>query len=81
MVNVHVGHDCVVGDSSIFANGVSLLVMLNLEIMYSWQVTLLHQFCQMGSYSMAAAGSIVTQDVPPFVMVEGKEPLRMVSIS
>lgn len=72
MVNVHVGHDCVVGDNSIFANGVSLAGHVELgNHVFMAGHSAIHQFCQMGSYSMAAAGSIVTQDVPPFVMVEG----------
>jgi UDP-N-acetylglucosamine acyltransferase len=30
-----------------------------------------HQFCRVGEHAMVAAGSIVLQDVPPFVTVAG----------
>jgi UDP-N-acetylglucosamine acyltransferase len=30
-----------------------------------------HQFCRVGEHAMLAAGSIVLQDVPPFVTVSG----------
>src|SRR5207302_2016059 len=30
-----------------------------------------HQFCRVGAHAMVAAGSIVLQDVPPFVMAAG----------
>jgi UDP-N-acetylglucosamine acyltransferase len=30
-----------------------------------------HQFCRVGEHAMLAAGSIVLQDVPPFVTVTG----------
>ena len=31
----------------------------------------IHQFCAMGPHSMAAGGSIVLRDVPPFVICSG----------
>jgi UDP-N-acetylglucosamine acyltransferase len=72
MVNVHVGHDCIIGDNSIFANGVSLAGHVELENhIFLAGHSAVHQFCKLGSYSMAAAGAIVTQDVPPFVTVQG----------
>jgi len=30
-----------------------------------------HQFCRVGTHAMLAAGSIVLQDVPPYVTVSG----------
>jgi UDP-N-acetylglucosamine acyltransferase len=30
-----------------------------------------HQFCRIGAHAMVAAGSIVLQDVPPFVTASG----------
>lgn len=72
MVNVHVGHDCIVGSNCIFANGVSLAGHVELDDhIFMAGHSAAHQFCKLGSYSMAAAGTIVTQDVPPFVTVAG----------
>jgi UDP-N-acetylglucosamine acyltransferase len=31
----------------------------------------IHQFCSMGAHSMAAGGSIVLRDLPPFVICSG----------
>jgi UDP-N-acetylglucosamine acyltransferase len=30
-----------------------------------------HQFCRVGAHTMIAAGSVVVQDVPPYVMAAG----------
>jgi UDP-N-acetylglucosamine acyltransferase len=32
---------------------------------------LIHQFCRIGAHSFCAMGSVVTKDVPPFVIVGG----------
>ena len=72
MVNVHVGHDCIIGDKCIFANGVSLAGHVELgDHIFMGGHSAIHQFCKMGSYSMTAGGSTVVQDVPPFVAVHG----------
>lgn len=72
MVNVHVGHDSVVGDKCILANGVSLAGHVELgDHVYMAGHSAIHQFCKMGAYSMAAGGAIITQDVPPWVTVHG----------
>lgn len=72
MVNVHVGHDCIIGSHCIFANGVSLAGHVEMEDhIFLAGHSAVHQFCKLGAYSMAAAGSTVIQDVPPFVTVHG----------
>jgi acyl-[acyl carrier protein]--UDP-N-acetylglucosamine O-acyltransferase len=30
-----------------------------------------HQFCRIGAHTMTAAGTVVVQDIPPFVMAAG----------
>ena len=72
MVNVHVGHDCQVGDDSVFANGVSLaghVEIGNRAVLGGHSAV--HQFCKLGPLTMTAGGAIVVQDVPPFVLVHG----------
>lgn len=69
----HVGHDCVVGDHNIFANGATLGGHVELEhhVFVSGHVAV-HQFCRVGAYSMLGGVSGIVQDVPPFVMTNGQ---------
>jgi UDP-N-acetylglucosamine acyltransferase len=68
----HVGHDCSVGDSNIFANAATLAGHVELEhhAFLSGQVAV-HQFCRIGAYAMIAGVTGVPQDVPPFVIADG----------
>ncbi len=72
MVYSHVAHDCVIGNDSIFANGVAIAghCVVGDKAVFGG-LSGLHQFCHVGDMAMVAAGAIVTQDVPPFVMVQG----------
>lgn len=72
MVNSHVAHDCRVGDNSIMANN-SLLaghVSVGNRVNISGAVGV-HQFCRIGDYAMVGGQSHITQDVPPYVLVDG----------
>lgn len=72
MAYVHIAHDCVVGDRTIFANAASLAGHVRVD---DWVIlggfTLVHQFCQIGAHAFTSMGSIVNRDVPPYVMVAG----------
>ncbi len=72
MASTHVGHDCVVGDNNVLANYVALAghVKLGNNVILGGY-TGVHQFCQVNSYSMCGMGSMVSKDVPMFVMVSG----------
>ena len=73
MAYVHVAHDCMVGDDSIFANAASLaghVVVENKVVLGGF--TLVHQFCRIGAHSFTSMGSIINRDVPPYVTVAGK---------
>lgn len=72
----HVGHDCVVGDNNILANYVALaghVVVGDSVILGGY--TGIHQFCQISSFSMCGMGSMVTKDIPRYMMVSG-DPAR-----
>lgn len=72
MINAHVAHDCVVGDHCIFANNATLaghVIVENNAIVGG--MCAIHQFCRIGAHAMLGGGSIVVQDVPPFVMAQG----------
>ena len=72
MAYVHVAHDCRVGDNNIIANNGALAghVQLGNGVILGG-ATLVHQFCQIGDFSMTAAGTVVFQDIPAFVMAAG----------
>ena len=72
MAYVHIAHDCVVGDDNIFANNATLAGHVKVAhgaILGGFSG--IHQFCQVGAYSMASMGSMVVKDMPAFVMVSG----------
>ena len=72
MAYIHIAHDCVVGDHTIFANNASLAGHAAVDdhsILGGF--TLVHQFCLIGAHAFCAMGSAITKDVPPFVMVSG----------
>ena len=72
MNNVHIAHDCVVGDQTIMAGYAGLAGHVQLG---DWAIvgamSGLHQFVKMGPHSMCGFQSHVSQDVPPFMMVDG----------
>lgn len=72
MAFAHIGHDCVVGDHNIFANGATLAghVELAHHAFLSGHVAV-HQFARIGAYVMVAGVTGVSQDVPPFTLVDG----------
>lgn len=72
MAYVHVAHDCNVGNHVIIANNAALAGHVQVaDGVILGGGTLVHQFCQIGAYSMTAAGTVVFQDIPAFVMASG----------
>ena len=72
MAYVHIAHDCIVGNNTIFANAASLAGHVTVD---DWVIlggfTLVHQFCQIGAHAFTSMGSIINRDVPPYVTVAG----------
>ncbi len=72
MAYVHIAHDCQVGDQTILANNATLAGHVHLG---DWAIigglTGVHQFVKIGAHVMAGFASAVTQDVPPFMTVDG----------
>lgn len=72
MAGVHIAHDCVVGNHTIFANSAAVA---GHSVIDDWVIlggyTLVHQFCHLGAHSFCGMGSVISQDVPNFVMVSG----------
>lgn len=72
MAYAHIAHDCQLGDAIIMANSATLAghVEVANNAIISAQVCI-HQFVRIGTLAMAAGGSMVSQDIPPFAMVHG----------
>jgi UDP-N-acetylglucosamine acyltransferase len=72
MAYCHVAHDCIVGNSTIFANAASLSGHVEVgDFAILGGFTSVHQFTQIGSKSLCGLGSVVTQDIPPFCTAAG----------
>ncbi len=72
MAYVHVAHDCVLNDDIILANNVALAGHVNIHshaILGGF--SLIHQFCTIGEYCFTAMNSVISKDIPPYVMVSG----------
>ncbi|NJD05760.1 MAG: acyl-ACP--UDP-N-acetylglucosamine O-acyltransferase [Methylococcaceae bacterium] len=73
MAYTHVAHDCVVGDHVIMANAASLAGHVRVgDHAILGGFSLVHQFCQIGPHSFSAMGSVMSRDIPPYVMVGGR---------
>jgi len=72
MAYVHVAHDCQVGDHTIFANNAQIAGHVHVG---DWAIlggfTVVHQFVRIGAHCITAMGTILLQDVPPYVMAAG----------
>jgi UDP-N-acetylglucosamine acyltransferase len=67
MSYAHIGHDCQVGNSTIFVNGATLAGHVTVEDYATVGAFCpVHQFCRIGQHSYIAAFTVITQDVPPF---------------
>lgn len=72
MANVHLAHDCLVGDDNVFANNASLAghVVVGNRVTFGGYA-LIYQFVRIGDLAMVAFSAGVKQNVPPFALVEG----------
>jgi UDP-N-acetylglucosamine acyltransferase len=72
MAYVHVAHDCQIGSRTVFANNAQLAGHVHVEdYVIFGGFTVVHQFCRIGAHSITGLGTIVLQDVPPFIKASG----------
>jgi UDP-N-acetylglucosamine acyltransferase len=73
MANCHVGHNCVIGSNVMMANmvGVSGHVLVEDNVVLGGIVGV-HQHVRIGKFAMIGGFSKVSQDVPPFMMADGR---------
>ncbi|MES2787862.1 MAG: acyl-ACP--UDP-N-acetylglucosamine O-acyltransferase [Pseudomonadota bacterium] len=73
MAYVHLAHDCIVGNHTIFANNSQLAGHVEVG---DWVIlggfTVVHQFVRVGAHGMTAMCSLLFADQPPFVMSQGQ---------
>jgi UDP-N-acetylglucosamine acyltransferase len=70
MSYAHIGHDCLVGDHTIFVNGGTLAGHVTVEDYATVGAFCpVQQFCRIGRHSYIGAHTVITQDVPPFSKV------------
>ena len=72
MANSHVAHDVQLGDGCILANSTALAghVVVEDRVIFGG-LSAVHQFTRIGRLAFVSGGAMVTQDVPPYVTVQG----------
>lgn len=72
MANVHLGHDCVLGDRILVANNSMFAGHIHVESFANISGAVgLHQFVRVGAYSYIGGMSRIVHDVPPYMLIEG----------
>ncbi|HYH43022.1 MAG TPA: acyl-ACP--UDP-N-acetylglucosamine O-acyltransferase [Burkholderiales bacterium] len=72
MAYVHVAHDCRIGNRTIFANNAQLAGHVEVgDDAILGAFTAVHQFVRIGAHAFTGLGTILLQDVPPYVKASG----------
>ncbi|MEE9603838.1 MAG: acyl-ACP--UDP-N-acetylglucosamine O-acyltransferase [Thermoguttaceae bacterium] len=72
MGNIHIAHDCILGNNTIITNNSLLAGHVELgDRAYISGAVAVHQFCRIGTLAMVGGQAHVVQDIPPFVTVDG----------
>jgi len=72
MAYVHLAHDCQVGNNTIFANNAQLAGHVEVgDFAILGGFTVVHQFVKIGAHIITGMGTILLQDVPPYVLASG----------
>ena len=81
MASCHIAHDCILENDIVIANNVLLGGHVRVESFASFGgLAAVHHFVTVGRHAFVGGLTRVTQDVPPFMLVEGN-PLRVWSIN
>ena len=72
MAYTHIAHDCHIADHTTLANNTTLAGHVHLgDWVTIGGLTGIHQFVKIGAHAMIGFASAVSQDVPPFMLVDG----------
>ena len=81
MATAHVAHDCRLADDVVLANAATLGGHVEIGDMAQLSgLCAIHQHVRIGAHAFVAGGSIVTQDVAPYCLVQGDR-ARLVSLN
>lgn len=81
MTGSHVAHDCHLGDEVRMASGATLGGHVQIEdAAWLGGLCAVHQHGRVGALAFVAGGAMVTQDVPPYCLVQGDR-ARLVSLN
>ena len=68
MAYVHIAHDCIVKNNIVIANNTTLAGHVEVdEHVVLGGFTAIHQFCKVGQHAITMGGTLLSQDVPPYV--------------
>ncbi|MHB1678953.1 MAG: acyl-ACP--UDP-N-acetylglucosamine O-acyltransferase [bacterium] len=72
MMSTHVAHDCVIGNYAILANHATLAghVEIN-DFAILGGLCAVHQFTKIGESALISGGTMVVQDIPPYLIASG----------
>ena len=72
MMHVHVAHDCIIGNHVILANNATLAGHIEIhDYAILGGICAVHQFVRVGESALVAGGSMVVQDIPPYLIASG----------
>lgn len=73
MADCHIGHNCIVGNGNMMSNMIGLSGHITVEdkVIFGGLVGV-HQFARIGRLAMLGGYSKVVQDIPPFMMADGR---------
>ena len=77
----HVAHDCILGNSNVFANhaGIAGHVIVG-NFVTIGALTTIHQFCRIGDYSFVGMNTSITMDIPAYIKVAA-DPARVIGLN
>jgi UDP-N-acetylglucosamine acyltransferase len=82
MAYAHIGHDCQVGDHTIFVNGATLAGHVTVEDYVTiGNFSPVQQFCRIGQHAYIGAHTVITQDVPPFSKIVSPRDTRCYGVN
>tara|TARA_B100000795_G_scaffold267914_1_gene253730 strand:+ start:4231 stop:5007 length:777 start_codon:yes stop_codon:yes gene_type:complete len=81
MAYSHVAHDCILGNSNVFANhaGIAGHVIVG-NFVTIGALTTIHQFCRIGDYSFVGMNTSITMDIPAYIKVAA-DPARVIGLN
>ena len=72
MAYCHAAHGCIIGNHVIVSNGTQFAGEVTVEDHATISgLCAVHQFCRIGCHCMVGASCLITQDVPPYMIIAG----------